>query len=551
MHNRKYILPVLILVFGLWGTCEACRSLPGSPGISYEQQVSDSVVSVSILPIKDFIPEYGVYLQGHELYVPVMVLRNLGERAYSSVYSVKLRTNSDSVTSQKKIKVEIDKGYQLITYTTDSSGNNKFLTEQSIQGGSEQILIKGPLGPFPYNSQKYACSMPFYDENSERLYFCSTMPGSLGGWDIYYSEREDGQWGTPHNLGRNVNTSGNDVFPSVTNGLLIYSSNVRPGNSDFDNYLVKIGMSTFPVPMKLINTGQSDYCLRIASVNPFRAIGVRDSSLVLYHSDNSLKNLVNRMNKPDIENNVVVSPADKMPAKNNARKMENVGKKSVKINWVYRLHFKTDSIVTLNSELDLLDTLANKIDVSLPCRVLISGYADASGNSGYNDWLSYKRAEKTKELLKAKAGRSEDVDFVLVVNGKKFAGNTDKESKKDDRSVLVKVTHDTVSCPPVLYACPIDSAGRKISINRLSDIFGLEQAEIERINQLIENPKPDDFLYVGIQCIHQVRSGESLFLIGKKYGCEVDQLRLVNHLGDDKIEIGEFLIIPYGRKNRL
>lgn len=550
MHTRKYILPVLILVFGLWGTCEACRSLPGSPGISYEQQVSDSVVSVSILPLKDFIPEYGVYLQGHELYVPVMVLRNLAEQAYSSVYSVKLQTNSDSVTSQKKIKLEIDKGYQLITYTTDSSGDNKLLTEQSIQGGPEQILIKGPLGPFPYNSQKYACSMPFYDESNERLYFCSTMPGSLGGWDIYYSDWKDGQWGTPHNLGKSVNTSGNDVFPSVTNGLLIYSSNVRPGSNDFDNYFVKIGTGAFPVPMELINTGQSNYCLRIASVNPFRAVGVRDSSLVLYHSDNSLKNLVNWMNKPETADNVAGSQPDKVLTNTDVSKEEIAEKEIFEKDVVYQFHYKPDSIIALGSEQELLDTLANMLDASQPCKVFINGYADVSGNSSYNDWLSYKRAEKVEELVSAKVRQSGDIDFVLVVNGEKFASRLDKKGKKEDRSVLVRIARDTASCPSVLYAYPIDSASRETSINRLSDIFGLEQAEIEPINQLVDNHKSDDYLYVGIQGIHQVHPGENLYEIGKKYGCEVRQLRLANGLTDDKIEAGEFLLIPLGRKNK-
>ncbi len=546
MHSRKYILPVLILVFGLWGRCEASKSLLNNPGSSHEQWGADSVISVSILPIKNFIPEYGLYVWGYQLYLPVMVTRNSGERVYSSVYSVKLLTNSDSVTSMKRIRIGVDKGYQLVTYTTDRSGNNKFLTEQRIKGGSEQILIKGPLGPFPYNSAKYACGMPFYDESSGRLYFCSTMPGSFGGWDIYYSEREDGQWGRPQNLGRSVNTPGNDVFPSVMNGLLIYSSNGRPGGTDFNNYFLKLSSGMSPAPMKFVNTGQSNYCLRIASVNPFRAVGVRDSALVLYHSNHSLKNLVIQMNKPDVENNVVARPAGKVSTKDTHK----VEKEPVKTNWAYRLHFKTDSIVALRSEQNLFDTVVKKIEESMPCRILISGYADESGSNNYNDWLSYKRAEKTKELLRAKVGRSGDTDFVLVVNGKKLAGNADKKSKRDDRSVQVKVIRDAVSCPSVLYAYPIESAGQKAAISRLSGIFGFEQAETERINQMIENPKPDGILYIGIQGIHKVVSGETLYEISREYGCEVHQLRLANGLTDDEIKTGEFLIIPFGRRSR-
>jgi len=550
MHSRKYILPVLILVFGLWGRCEASKSLLNNPGSSHEQWVADSVISVSILPIKNFIPEYGLYVWGYQLYLPVMVTRNSGERVYSSVYSVKLLTNSDSVTSMKRIRIGVDKGYQLVTYTTDRSGNNKFLTEQRIKGGSEQILIKGPLGPFPYNSAKYACGMPFYDESNERLYFCSTMPGSLGGWDIYYSDRKDSQWETPHNLGRSVNTSGNDVFPSVTNGLLIYSSNTRRGNSNFDNYLVKIGNGTFPVPMKSVNTGQSNYCLRIVSADPFQAVGVRDSSLVLYNSDNNLEDIIKQMNKPDIANDAVKSTAGKILTKNNVSMVKKVNTEPPKMNWAYRFHFKPDSIIASGSELNLLDTLANRIDACQSCKVLIKGYADVSGNGRYNDWLSYKRAKKTEELLKAKIRQPGDPNFVLIVNGEKFTESTDKESNKEDRNVLVKVIRDTVSCPHVLYAYPIGSASRETSISRVVGSFGLDRAEVECINRLIENPRPGDFLYIGIQGIHQVQTGENLYEIGKEYGCEVNQLRLANGLTDDKIEAGEFLLIPFGRKSK-
>jgi len=648
MYNRKYILPVLILVFGLWGTCEACKSLPGSPGISYEQQVSDSIVSVSVLPIADFIPEYGVNLHQSELYVPVTIFRKSGKRAYSSIHSFNLVPKNDSITFQKKIRTGVSSRYILITYTTDNEGNNEFLTVRNFKGAPEQILIKGPLGPFPYNSKKYACGMPFFDENSERLYFCSTMPGSMGGWDVYYIERSKDGWGAPHNMGKRINTPGNDVFPSVSNGFLIYSSSVRPGNKDFDNYIVKIGTGTSPVPMKLINTGQSDYCLRIASVAPFRAVGVKDSSLAFFDSKYRLNDLVNLMIEPDtlkkdknsdcsieddrdgqeVSNSAAVSgynqgkigspqktignnnsvntvmsdsvvqdediPAvaqsanngvvynrifdsgsgEKDISKNSSRTTnkpvytmisetvgqgDNISKvaqeefnnRFCKIFSGYCLHYKTDSIIPVHSDRNLLDILSYIIEANRPCTVLVSGFADESGSGSYNDWLSYKRAEKMEKLLRGKIRRADDVRFIMVIYGNKFANGTSQIIKSKDRHVQVKIIRDTVPSSSLLYAYKITSASDKKSVSDLTDIFGVEQAQKTRINQMIESPESGDYFYVGIQSIHKVAPGESLDQIGQRYGCRVRQLRLANHLAGNKIETGEFLIIPFGRKSKL
>ena len=41
------------------------------------------------------------------------------------------------------------------------------------------------------------------------------MPGGFGGTDIYMVDNKNGDWGSPVNLGREVNTEGNEMFPFV------------------------------------------------------------------------------------------------------------------------------------------------------------------------------------------------------------------------------------------------------------------------------------------------------------------------------------------------
>ncbi|MBE0675642.1 MAG: PD40 domain-containing protein [Bacteroidales bacterium] len=72
-----------------------------------------------------------------------------------------------------------------------------------------------------------------------KLYFSSNRPGSLGELDIYVSTRSDGgDWGVPVNLGPSVNTPFNDNTPFVTanDSLLFFSSEGHSSIGGYDIY---------------------------------------------------------------------------------------------------------------------------------------------------------------------------------------------------------------------------------------------------------------------------------------------------------------------------
>ncbi len=78
----------------------------------------------------------------------------------------------------------------------------------------------------PFNSNEYSTCHPAITSDGRTLYFTSNRPGGYGGMDIYVSTFEGGDWGAPKNLGPTVNSSGNEIFPFVSEtGDLYYSSN--------------------------------------------------------------------------------------------------------------------------------------------------------------------------------------------------------------------------------------------------------------------------------------------------------------------------------------
>jgi outer membrane protein OmpA-like peptidoglycan-associated protein len=79
------------------------------------------------------------------------------------------------------------------------------------------------LHPVCQGARDYA--HPFYDPQTGVLFFSSNRNGGYGGMDIWYSYYSQGAWTEPVNPGMLVNTSAHEIFPSVFDGDLYFSSN--------------------------------------------------------------------------------------------------------------------------------------------------------------------------------------------------------------------------------------------------------------------------------------------------------------------------------------
>lgn len=78
---------------------------------------------------------------------------------------------------------------------------------------------------------------PAISSDEMELYFISDMPGGQGGKDIWVASREraGGSFRNPRNLGNVINTPGDEMFPYVSeDGILYFASNGHPGLGGFD-----------------------------------------------------------------------------------------------------------------------------------------------------------------------------------------------------------------------------------------------------------------------------------------------------------------------------
>lgn len=83
-------------------------------------------------------------------------------------------------------------------------------------------------------------STPAFSQDGRTLYFSSNRKGGFGGLDIYSAQLDArGRFGRVRNLGADVNTSGDESFPYMSdNGKFFFSSDGHPGYGMLDLFVM-------------------------------------------------------------------------------------------------------------------------------------------------------------------------------------------------------------------------------------------------------------------------------------------------------------------------
>jgi len=115
----------------------------------------------------------------------------------------------------------------------------------------------------PFNDVKSSFGHPCLI-NDNLLIFVSDQAGGKGGKDLFISERKDGTWTTPKNLGDVVNTGKDEMFPTFFNGKLYFASDGHEGNGGLDLFVCDYNDGDWSAPQnlgKVINSPGDDFGL--------------------------------------------------------------------------------------------------------------------------------------------------------------------------------------------------------------------------------------------------------------------------------------------------
>lgn len=115
----------------------------------------------------------------------------------------------------------------------------------------------------PFNSDNYNTAHPTLSPDEKYLYFASDMPGSYGNSDIYRVKIENDFYGTPENLGKVINTEGKETYPFIAyDNTLYFSSDGQLGLGGLDVFESKYENGQYNTPVnvgKPINSSMDDF----------------------------------------------------------------------------------------------------------------------------------------------------------------------------------------------------------------------------------------------------------------------------------------------------
>ena len=125
--------------------------------------------------------------------------------------------------------------------------DKKGITRLKIYQSKSNSRDWGDAVELPFNDDDYDTCHPTLDASGNVLYFTSDRPGGFGGMDIYRSRKMGNTWSTPENLGSEINTEGNEIFPFIhQDGTLYFASNGLPGIGGLDIFQATEIISNLP-----------------------------------------------------------------------------------------------------------------------------------------------------------------------------------------------------------------------------------------------------------------------------------------------------------------
>jgi len=258
--------------------------------------VQKNFFDIKSIEINSDKSDFGAVLQGNSIYFTSA--RNSNSKIYSwtkepflDIYKANL--NEDGTISNILLLKELNSKYHdgsisisqdgnTLYFTSDSFRENSFEKDKSnkLKLGKNNIfsakLVNGKwdqITSLPFNSKDYSTGNPSISKDGKTLYFSSNRPGSIGGVDIWkVTISENGSYGPPENLGKKINTEGNESFPFITSdNVLYFSSDAHMGLGAMDIYKIDLNANSEVKNLgKPVNSEKDDFAF---SFNENKKIG--------------------------------------------------------------------------------------------------------------------------------------------------------------------------------------------------------------------------------------------------------------------------------------
>lgn len=265
---------------------------------------------------------------------------------------------------------------------------------------------------FPQTEPGVSYAHPFLFDNGKSLLFASDMPGGYGGFDLYLSRYDDEThtWGTPENLGSEVNTEGDEIFPVLYKDRLIFSSNGLPGFGGYDLFgafydkegVIAGSVSHFPAP---VNSVFNDYYMCPLSLHAAYFISDRDRTgkddIYYLRTTDELGTQRGMPYYGMSEEAAIMGGQLLLNGMTETATHEAVSlKNNIPAGLLMTLYFDFDSAELTEESVRRLQGFANEMNTYQFKELEFQGFADEIGSERYNYGLSERRAESAARFLR-------------------------------------------------------------------------------------------------------------------------------------------------------
>lgn len=298
--------------------------------------------------------------------VNIYNITDTGTKLISNSFIKYYKSNSNILSGS------ISEDKKLIVLSIDSYGSygvEDLYVSKKINDSTWSSLIN--LGSSINTS--YQETYPYLSSDNSRLFFSSNGYDGYGGFDIFYSDRQDDswkQWSQPINLGNKINSEGSEnsfIYDSNSN-IISFSSSINSiGNSDLKFYYLNLNKNDLP--------------------------------------------------SSDITNFSSIEDGQK-----------------IILNKVF---FYQSSHELLNESFDQLDLIFNFLNENQNLTVFLEGHTDNIGNAKKNLELSSKRVQTVKNYLITKGINKKRIDGKGFGGERPLISNKSSSSNKLNRRVEI------------------------------------------------------------------------------------------------------------------
>jgi len=395
---------------------------------------------------------------------------------YNWTSPTKMPFQISSTRANEKFAAYSEDGWSIYFNRDNANRSNGFdVMYSSMQSKSQKNYMAAQM--ISTVNSKFNEGPVYIAIDGETMYIASEGEGSYGGYDIFISERSQGTWGKPKNMGYPINTPYDDFFFSSTaNGKYAYiASNRAGGQGGYDIYKV-----TFWGPPKAPVMATEDYLLA-SIVNPMKdnsiesTVEVKKKSFTVFKgktidhmtkkpveaeidiTDNATGKIIETFTTNSATGKFIITLASgknygiavkaegylfhsenfdipKGAADNLVNKIIELKNIAVGSKIALRNVFFDTGKSTLRSESNTeLDRLVKLLKDVPALKIEISGHTDNTGSASLNATLSQNRAEVVVKYLTSKGIAANRMTAKGYGSSKPVASNNNAAGRQENR----------------------------------------------------------------------------------------------------------------------